>query len=188
VSGRLSELTRWFGRGHAVARGKLACRHIAANGVAIAIRAGAAGDVAGLTRMIEQSCAMHRQWDRAKFGFIGEAVPMYRRWLMQHADDASSVFVIAAANERLIAFAIGTTERAAPIFEPATYGFIRDFWVDADWRRYGVGREVLRALIDGFHAIDIGQIRLETAAVNDPARRFFSACGFRPSAVEMLSE
>jgi GNAT superfamily N-acetyltransferase len=158
------------------------------NSVSIEIRAGVADDVAVLAPMIERSCALHQGWDRAKFGFIEEAVPMYRRWLMERADDPHSVFVVAAASDAIVAFAIGTTERAAPIYEPANYGLIREFWVEEDWRRHSVGRDVLTSLVERFHAIDIGQIRLETAAANDGARRFFAACGFRPSAIEMLSE
>lgn len=33
----------------------------------------------------------------------------------------------------------------------------------------------------------VKQIRLDTAAVNDAARRLFTSCGFRVSVVEMLT-
>jgi GNAT superfamily N-acetyltransferase len=188
MTGLIDELTRWLGHAEKPAPERFAARHLTSNGAAIAIRSGAPRDVAATVPMIEQICTLHRQWDAAKFGFIEGAVPMYRNWLAQRVHDPRSVFVVAAADGRLVAFAIGTTEEAAPIFRPARYGLIRDLWVEDEWRRHGIGRQILHAAIDRFRTIGITQIRLETAAANDAGRRFFASCGFRSSAVEMLLE
>ena len=42
--------------------------------------------------------------------------------------------------------------------------------------------------IERFHHLGIKQIRLDTAAVNEAARRLFVSCGFRISNIEMLKE
>jgi ribosomal protein S18 acetylase RimI-like enzyme len=186
MTGVLGEFTRWLGHAATARRGNTAIRRLVLDGATIEIRRGIASDVAALAPMIEQACSLHRQWDAAKFGFVDGAVPMYCRWLAQQADDPRSIFIVAVNSDHLFAFTIGTTERAAPIFQPASHGLIRDFWVDRDWRRRGIGQELLGATIDGFRAIGVTQIRLETAAANGAARRFFAARGFRPSTVEML--
>jgi GNAT superfamily N-acetyltransferase len=188
MTGALRAWTRRLRHVGTPQRGLDSVRHLMLDGTPIELRNGTATDVTALTPMMERICALHQEWDPAKYGFVDEAIPMYRRWLEQRADDPDSVFVVAASADRLLAFAIGTTENAAPIFQPATYGLIRDFWVEDDWRRNNIGRELLRATIDQFHTLGITQIRLETAAANEGARRFFAACGFRPCAIEMLIE
>jgi GNAT superfamily N-acetyltransferase len=188
MTGRLAELTRWLGHAGAAKPDAFPTLRVSAKGGGVDIRTGKASDVPALAPMIAQTCALHRRWDAAKFGFVDDAVPMYCRWLSQRADDPRGVFVVAAAKAGPVAFAIGTAEIAAPIFHPANYGLIRDFWVEDEWRRNGIGREVVATVISRFHAIGIAQVRLETAAANSAARRFFAACGFRDSAVEMLIE
>jgi ribosomal protein S18 acetylase RimI-like enzyme len=42
--------------------------------------------------------------------------------------------------------------------------------------------------IERFKSSGVHQIRLDTAAANDPARKLFSSCGFHISTMEMLLE
>jgi RimJ/RimL family protein N-acetyltransferase len=43
-------------------------------------------------------------------------------------------------------------------------------------------------LIEKFRELGVKQIRCDTAAKNETARKLFESCGFRPSVVEMLLE
>jgi ribosomal protein S18 acetylase RimI-like enzyme len=60
--------------------------------------------------------------------------------------------------------------------------------VEEDYRHEGIGRQLTAVAVERFAALGIEQIRLDTAAANDAARSLFAACGFRPSATEMLLE
>jgi ribosomal protein S18 acetylase RimI-like enzyme len=42
--------------------------------------------------------------------------------------------------------------------------------------------------VERFGEMKVQQIRLDTAAVNEAARRLFTSCGFRISTIEMLKE
>jgi RimJ/RimL family protein N-acetyltransferase len=42
--------------------------------------------------------------------------------------------------------------------------------------------------VSRFGQLGVTQIRLDTAAANEPARRLFASVGFRPSVIEMLRE
>jgi ribosomal protein S18 acetylase RimI-like enzyme len=138
--------------------------------------------------MIGKITALHRAWDPAKFGFIDDIVPKYGDWLKERAKDPQSVFLVALERDRLVAFLIATIEQAAPIYRPSEYGLIRDLWVEQGHRRAGLGRSMTQAAIARFAELGVKQVRLEIAAANEPARRFFASCGFRPSATEMLLE
>ncbi len=154
----------------------------------IVIRPGKPGDVSALVPMIEAICALHQRWDPAKFGFVDHVASMYRKWLTAQARDARSVFLVAEADGRVVAFLIATVERTAPIYRLSEYGLIRDLWVDHGRRAQGIGRRMVRTAIDSFAAQGVTQLRLETAFANDTARAFFASLGFRISATEMLIE
>ena len=42
--------------------------------------------------------------------------------------------------------------------------------------------------MEKFRDLGMKQIRLETAAANEPARKLFASCGFRNASTEMLAE
>jgi GNAT superfamily N-acetyltransferase len=184
-------LARWLGRVDAPTARPLLGGHsstVIASGALLEIRTGRPNDVPAVLPMIEQSCALHQRWDLAKFGLVDNFVPMYGKWLTNLASDSRSVFLVTAGDGCLVAFLVGTIDGLPPIYRLSEYGFIRDFWVEQNWRRKGIGRQILRAAITQFKALGVEQVRLETAAGNESARAFFASCGFRASATEMLIE
>ena len=58
----------------------------------------------------------------------------------------------------------------------------------APYRNEGTARQLVMLAVERFREIGVEQIRLDTAAANEPARALFAACGFRASTVEMLME
>jgi ribosomal protein S18 acetylase RimI-like enzyme len=152
------------------------------------IRPATPDDVDAVVPMVEKICALHRAWDAAKFGFVENVAAMYRGWLTSRAGDAQSVFLVAAAPQRLAGFLIGTVESSIPIYRIKQFGFIHDLWVEEDYRHEGIGRQLAIVAVERFAVMGVRQVRLDTAAANDAARALFTTCGFRPSATEMLLE
>jgi ribosomal protein S18 acetylase RimI-like enzyme len=60
----------------------------------------------------------------------------------------------------------------------AARAWIGDFGVIPAWRRAGVGRALLGALLDSARAAGVGDVRLEVARGNAPARRLYAGAGF----------
>jgi ribosomal protein S18 acetylase RimI-like enzyme len=89
---------------------------------------------------------------------------------------------------KLIGFLIGTIEREIPIYRVEQFGFIHDLWVEPDYRHEGVGRQLAMLAVEQFKQLGVPQVRCDTAWANEPARKLFASCGFRPSIVEMLLE
>jgi ribosomal protein S18 acetylase RimI-like enzyme len=153
------------------------------------IRDATAGDVAAVLPMVRQLCALHRGWDPAKYSFREGIEEMYRGWLTARATDPRSVFLVADRTGRgPVGFLVGTVEREIPIYGLAEYGFVHDLWVEPDYRNEGAARQMVMLAVERFGAMGVRQIRLDTAARNEPARKLFESCGFRPSVVEMLRE
>lgn len=155
------------------------------------IRPATPADVPHVLPMVAAICAMHEKMDPARYAMLPDVVERYRQWLPVRACDPESVFLVADAADdppRLVGFLVGQAEQNIPIYTLEKFGFIHDVWVDPSSRRCGVGRELVRAALGKFHAMGITQVRLETAAMNDAARRLFETCGFRVGTIEMLAD
>jgi ribosomal protein S18 acetylase RimI-like enzyme len=158
------------------------------------IRPATAADVPAVAKMVDKLAAVHERWDAARYDYTSNVGDMYARWLTARAADSKSVFLV-AEHERMIAdvpfligFIVGTVEKPIPIYRIDSFGFIHDLWVEEEYRHEGVGRQMTMLAIERFGAMGVKQVRLETAAANDAARKLFESCGFRTATVEMLVE
>jgi ribosomal protein S18 acetylase RimI-like enzyme len=152
------------------------------------IRPAKAEDIPAVLPMVAKISALHEAWDPAKFGFLPNPENRYRHWLIQRADDPQSVFIVAQREQRIVAFLVGTVEAEIPIYRVKEFGFLHDLWVEEEYRNEGIARQMVMLAIERFKAMGVTQIRLDTAAANEPARKLFTSCGFRVSTIEMLME
>ena len=153
------------------------------------IRPATPDDVPAVLPMVRKTCELHAAWDPDKYAFEGDIEERYRGWLTSRAKDPRSVFLVADREGRgPVGFLIGTVEREIPIYRLKEYGFVHDLWVEEDYRNEGLGRQLVMAAVAAFREIGVAQVRLDTAAANDVARKLFERCGFRVSVVEMLRE
>ena len=152
------------------------------------IRPASVADIPAILPMVARICALHEAWDPAKYGFLPNPQDRYRRWLTARVGDERSVFLVVEREDRLIAFLIGDVEEEIPIYRVKEFGFIHDLWVEEEYRHEGIARQMVMLAIERFKSAGVQQIRLDTAAENEPARKLFASCGFRLSTMEMLLE
>lgn len=152
-------------------------------------------DVPAVLPMVAAICALHELWDSAKYGFLPNPELGYQRWLSKVATSDRSVFLVAESEAatptqpaQLVGFLVATIEREIPIYRLAEFAFIHDLWVEPEYRHAGIARQMVMMAVDSFSQKGVKQIRLDTAAPNDAARRLFASCGFRLSSTEMLIE
>ncbi|MGA2581943.1 MAG: GNAT family N-acetyltransferase [Tepidisphaeraceae bacterium] len=152
------------------------------------IRGAKKADIPAVLPLVAKICALHESWDPAKYGFLEHPEKRYEWWLTRQVDDPRCVFLVAQQEEKIVAFLIGTIEQEIPIYRLKEFGFIHDVWVEEEYRHEGIARQLTMLAIERFTALGVKQIRLDTAARNEPARKLFGSCGFRPSITEMLRE
>jgi ribosomal protein S18 acetylase RimI-like enzyme len=154
------------------------------------IRAAKAEDVPAVLPMVGKLCQLHESWDPAKYSFLPNIPQMYDQWLRERASHRRTVFLVAEASgpKKIVGFVIGTVEREIPIYRLKEHGFLHDLWVEEEYRNEGVARQMVMLAIEKFKEMGVEQVRLDTAANNEAARRLFEACGFRESVREMLIE
>ena len=153
------------------------------------IRPATPEDVPAVLPMVAKVCAFHEALDPAKYGFREAPARMYDKWLAARSADPRSVFLVADAGAgRLVGFLVGTVEPELSIYRLKEFGFVHDVWVEEKYRHEGIARQMVTLAVERFRDIGVRQVRLDTANANDAARGLFTACGFRPSVVEMLIE
>ncbi len=156
------------------------------------IRPASSIDVPDILPMVASVCALHQEWDKAKYNFKPNPQEHYRKWLVAQTSNERSVFLVAEDEEReskkLVGFSIATVEREIPIYRLQEYAFIHDLWVEPEYRQAGIAKQMIMLNIARFKEIGVTQIRLDTAYANEIARKLFSSCGFRISTIEMLVE
>jgi ribosomal protein S18 acetylase RimI-like enzyme len=145
-------------------------------------------DVPGVLPLVARICAFHEQRDPAKYSFIPHPELRYEKWLESRATDARSVFLVAEHDAAIVAFLVATIEPEISVFSLKEFGFIHDVWVEEAYRNEGLARQIVTLAIEAFTALGQKQIRCDVLNMNDPARKLFEACGFRPSVTEMLLE
>lgn len=158
------------------------------------IRAATPADVPMVLPMVASICALHESWDPAKYSFLPNPAQRYERWLVERTKRDRDVFLVADPESQephakpLAGFLVATVETEVPIYRLKEYGFIHDLWVEPDYRSQGVGQHLVKTALAQFTQQGVSQVRLDTVAINESARRLFQSCGFRISTIEMLAE
>jgi len=152
------------------------------------IRPATADDAAHIAPMVQQLADLHESWDVQKYPYRPNIGQRYVSWLKARATDPRSVLLVAEREGKLVAFLVGAVEEEIPIYRITETGFIHDVWVDEKYRNEGIAQQMVMLAIEKFRAMGMKQVRLDTAARNETARKLFESCGFRASSIEMLVE
>ena len=67
-------------------------------------------------------------------------------------------------------------------------GIVHDLIVHPDYRRRGIGRQLLQAAVEFLKLRGAPRVVLSTAEKNQAAQRFFATMSFRPTMIEMTRE
>lgn len=99
-----------------------------------------------------------------------------REFLHERMQQRQSLVIVAEGEESLVGFAqlypMFSSVRMAPIW------ILNDLYVDADMRRFGIGRLLLEASATAARAAGASRIVLETAEENLVARALYESAGW----------
>ncbi len=88
--------------------------------------------------------------------------------------------LVARADERLIGFAVGRITLLPPFFAQRRRGFIQDVFTHPDYRRRGIARRLVEALLDWLREQEVPSVELTVASNNAEAIRLWERLGFHP--------
>jgi ribosomal protein S18 acetylase RimI-like enzyme len=152
------------------------------------IRPATPDDAPHIAPMVQKLANLHESWDAQKYPYLPSIGQRYISWLKARATDPRSVLLVAEREGKLVAFLVATVEEEIPIYRISEVGFIHDIYVEEKYRNEGIARQLVMLAIEQFRKMGMSQVRLDTAAKNEAARKLFESCGFRSSSIEMLAE
>jgi len=86
------------------------------------------------------------------------------------------LLLVARDQERIVGVALAVYTPSAELGRVMT---VNDFFVSADYRRRGTGRELAKHMIEHCRKTDIDEINLEVLSHNKTAAAFWTSLGFR---------
>jgi ribosomal protein S18 acetylase RimI-like enzyme len=163
--------------------------------MALILRPAVLEDIPQLLPLIGKICDFHRSQDAARYSFLPQVEQRYPKWVKGLINDPRNLCLVVEdnagekpASAKLAAFLLAEVEQEIPIYELKEYGYIHDVWVEAEYRREGLAKQLMTAAIEHFRQLGITQLRLDTLVDNDRAIRLYQTCGFRASTTQMLLE
>jgi GNAT superfamily N-acetyltransferase len=156
--------------------------------MSVTTRLGNAGDFQAVVPMMRKYRLWEQQNDAALYALHPDAEARFRLWIAHMAEDPRSTLVVADEQDRLIGFVLATIERELPIYLYEEFAVVREWWVEADFRRRGVGKALIEHAATDLASAGVRHLRVRTTAPDDDARALLQRCGFRPGVSEMVKE
>lgn len=144
-----------------------------------AIRPAAARDIPEIVEVWGELALFHATLNRA-FAPSATWREEYRQFIRGLLGRDDALAVVAEADDRLIGYGVGRTSLLPAFFERRRRGYIHDIVTRASYRRQGVGRRLVAALLEWMHASGVVTVELTVAVRNPDAVAFWAAQGFIP--------
>ena len=150
------------------------------------IRRAAAGDTDAVGRLWEKLVAYHRSLDERLPEAANNGGDLYARRIMDRINDTHTGIFVAEVDGEIVGFVLGLIVDLVPeMFRQLTGGFLADIYVDDAFRRCGVGRQMVSALVEWFEARGVQYMEWYVASENAVGRAFWENVGGRAIMVRM---
>lgn len=156
----------------------------------VLIRPAEAADTPAIARMWEQLVAYHCSIDPRLPPATADGVERYARTLAERVEDSHTCTYVAETPEgRLIGYVLGVVLDFVPeIFAQEPSGFLADIFVEADFRRAGVGGALVNALVAWFRQRGLKQYEWQVSARNPAGMSFWRSIGGQELMIRMQGE
>lgn len=146
-------------------------------------------DADALGRLGASLVALHHGFDAQRFMPPNSGTANgYGSYLSSQIADADTIVLVAEQAGQVVGYVYGTIEGVDYMALRGPAAVLHDVIVAPEVRHAGVGRALVRAILEAFTARQAPRVVLSTAARNETARAFFEGLGFRPTMVELTRE
>jgi ribosomal protein S18 acetylase RimI-like enzyme len=133
--------------------------------------------------------AYHQSLDSALPTSAPNGAGRYAKRLLQHLDDNNTCALVAEVDGKIIGYVLGMIVDLLPdIFAEQPGGFLADIYVEAAYRRKGVGRALVRELQDWFREKGVTHFDWHVAAQNADGLAFWRSVGGREVMIRMRAQ
>lgn len=113
----------------------------------------------------------------------------YARRLIERRNDPDTRALVAEVDGQVVGYVLGAVIDLHPdLFQHVDAGFIADIFVDPEFRRRGLARELIKSLGVWFAGKGVFHVEWQVSAANTPGIRFWEAVGGLAIMVRMRAE
>ena len=146
-------------------------------------------DIDAVARLWEALVAYHRELDDSLPPAAPQGARRYARRLIDRMDDPMSRVLVAEVDGKVVGYVLGVVVDLAPeMFSQEATGFLADIYVDEVYRRGGVGKALVEALVAWFHEKGLHYYEWHVAARNEDSLAFWRSLGGREVMLRMRAE
>ena len=103
----------------------------------------------------------------------------FEKHVRNSINSEDSHILVALDKDRVVGFSTAQIGKYPPVFERDTYGLISNMTVQSNYRRQGIGEQLLAKIYEWFESRNIDRIELSVAAKNQIGYSFWKKHGFR---------
>jgi ribosomal protein S18 acetylase RimI-like enzyme len=159
----------------------------------IQVRQATVRDIDAIARLWEALVKHHQTLDAELPGATPQGALRYGRRIIDRLDDPTARVLVAEApspdgtgRAQVVGYVLGLVVDLVPeMFAQEPGGFLADIFVAPDYRRQGVGRSLVDALIEWFRDEGLHYFEWHVAARNPEAVAFWRAMGGREVMLRM---
>ena len=134
--------------------------------------------VPGIVEVWKEFMDFHKEIDpynaRSEDGHIH-----MEKYLRDSMNSQDAIVLVALDNGHVVGYSISGISKRHPVFQQDTQGVIYDIAVISDYRRRGIGGEMLARIRQWFDSRNIDRIELGVAAKNQIGYSFWKKHGFQ---------
>jgi len=131
----------------------------------------------------------HHDFDQKRFLPPTEGTPEgYSSFLRRQLSNEKVIILVAEIDGVVAGYSYAGLEGTDWMSLRGPAGVIYDILVDSNFRRQGVGMQLLQAMLEVLSSRGTEQVVLSTADRNEEAQRLFERAGFRRTMIEMTKE
>ena len=121
----------------------------------------------------------HRERDK-HFTRSGIAHENYKKRIIESFTSKDFYILVAEVNKAIVGYCLASIAKYPPFFEVENYGTIFDLVVTRDYRKEGIGENLLQEAYNWFSKKGTKRVEVRVATSNEVANKFWRKMGFTP--------
>ncbi len=133
--------------------------------------------------------AHHTQFDPEIYQLAEDGVAMYANSIVEQLHDSQARLLVAEIGGEIVGYVSGSiADITTETFLPLHCGILADIFVREEYRRSGIGRQLVQRLMLWFRSRGIQHFEWQVNAKNQAALAFWSAMGGETTFLRMRAE
>jgi ribosomal protein S18 acetylase RimI-like enzyme len=145
----------------------------------ITIRQATLSDIPKVVDLWAEHVDFHAAYD-AHFTRKQNSEEVFSNYLREQIDNPGLLLLVAESGAKIVGFLLAELGKYPPCFVQRDYVAISDIAVTKDFRRRGIGRQLLAEAMKWFASKGIDRIETRVATTNPLSTQFWRQMGFSP--------